>query len=166
MTKKEELITALVANTKCKLEKATLEKLEEKELQVLTEQMVDTPEGQPTEPATPATPAQPAPAEEEAPAWAKTLIQDVSELKTKIQANADQEKAGLVEELAANQQALPKEALEKLSIEQLRQYRQHFVPADYSGRGLPVVNRGGGDNDWEDYELPELATPGQNGGGN
>jgi hypothetical protein len=164
VTKKDELITALVANGRNKLEKATLEKLEEKELQALTDQLAETPDPAPQQqpPPTPeqAVPAQPAP--DAPPAWAQAIIEKVDGLEKRFQANTDQEKADLVEELAANQQALPKEALEKLDINQLRQYRQFFIPADFSGRGLPAANRAGGE--WEEYKTPEVETPGKNGG--
>lgn len=172
VSKKTDLIAALVANQRCKFGQATLEKLDEAELQTLTEQLA-APPAQPSPPDPPeggvgggsqAAPAQPvanAQGGEEPPAWAKQLIQEVAELKTGFKANADQEKAQLVEMLVANQVGLPKSGLEKMSVEELRQMRQVFVPVDFSGRGLPAVNQGGGE--WEEYQVPEVVMPGQNG---
>jgi hypothetical protein len=169
VNKKDDLIAKLVANQRCKLGQATLQKLDESELQALTDQMAEqapTPASQPAQeaPVQPApTPIQPTQAQsEEPPAWAKSLLSEWGELKATLKTNTDQERAALLEELAANQQALPKAALEKLSTDELRGYARTFIPVDYSGRGVLIGNRQAGGGDWEDYDVPEMA---QNGTG-
>jgi hypothetical protein len=166
VNKKDELIAGLTANSRCKLEPATLQKLDEKELQVLTDQMAEQAPATPPAPEAPAqptqAPSQPAQASDEAPAWAKALIGKVEALESKIQANADQERTALIEELATNQQALPKAALEKLTTDELQGLRRMFIPVDYSGRGVLIGNRQASGGDWEDYDVPEMA---QNGTG-
>lgn len=165
--KRDELIAALVANTRVKISQETLGKMADCELQALSEQLAEVP-AQPDPAPTPApstssgqapaapaeTPAQPDPMA----ARLDKIEQMLTGLTGQVQANASQEKADLVARLTANQTTFSEAELNGFELPMLRKLAGALTPADYSGRGMPVVNTGG---DWEEYQAPVIS---QNGG--
>ena len=72
---------------------------------------------------------------------------------TQFKANSDAERDGLIAALSANAgHAFDQADLAGMSTPMLRKLDASLRPADYSGRGLPVANRAGGD--WEPYVAP------------
>lgn len=86
----------------------------------------------------------------------QAVAQKVDGLEAKLSANERQEVDGLIQALTQVQTAFSLDDLKELNPAQVRKLHSSFVPADYSGRGLPGEPEG----EWEAYTVRET----ENGG--
>lgn len=141
---KEELIGKLVANSRCPFDQADLESMSEPALNKLAKAL----EGGCGQTQVEQTPAANAETTEQKPVELQTLVDAIAALKADVQriqanqtASADEEKARIVGEVAANQRnAFSKEELEGMDVPTLRKLAASLRPVDYSGRGGPKGN--------------------------
>lgn len=166
MTQKCELIDRLVANG-CKVKREALEAMEEQTLQALTESFpAATPnaggtQAQPDPAPPPAAAPAPAPAPATAPAIPEEIqalaqlvkelggVEGVKATLSTIQANTQNERDSLIQEIVAGSQ-MTAEELSGLQVNALKKLAQTFRPATYF-RAMPSA---GADSDWEEYKAP------------
>lgn len=170
---KDETVAALVANGGCNLNEEILKSLDEDALATLLGDFValkDTPpaseepgsdkgagdnEGEDPPGDGPETPPE-TPDLTQVMQSIQAVAQKVDGLEAKLSANEQQEVDSLIQALAQVQTAFSLDDLKELNPSQVRKLHSTFVPADYSGRGLPGEPEG----EWEAYAVKET----ENGG--
>ena len=91
-------------------------------------------------------PPAPATNADEAPAWAKGLMDEVKNLSAKVNARDDEQRQQIVDRIKANKaNELGDDELNAMSLETLQKIDRTLSPASYAGRGLPVTNDDDGD---------------------
>ena len=154
---KDVLVSQLVANERCKLDKTQLDVLDEATLTALTESLApdETPETPPqvnTQVVIPQELTDFATALKDA-GGATVLVKTIRDL----QANADRAKSDVVARLVANELCPLSEAeLSMFSIDRLTALEDSYLPADYRGRGM-AFNTSANNDEWEEYVMPVAA---------
>lgn len=154
---KDQLISNLVANSRCKFNADQLGKWEESELLTLAEMVANSaPEPQPA-PAVPVTPepasAPALPAEITAFAQMIQNLGGIEALQTalsSIKTNSDNERQQVISQVVANT-GLAEADLTGLGVEQLRKLADISPAGNYAGRGM-FLNSAGQMSDWEPYK--------------
>lgn len=168
---KDQLVNALVANSRCKCSKEQLEALDEGTLQSLADTLAANEEvsAEATVPAQTEVVPQPvvAPLPQEVAEFQAFVTEfggmdKIKNLLSGIAANADRERNDLVAALVANKQCtLGEDELKSLSVDTLRKLHTAFAPKSYFGNAGAIVSNRQEEDEFEVMSMPKVSKEGK-----